>query len=77
MSVAEIEKQYEGKGYGEFKKGLAEVIITSLAPVQKKYHELMQDKTYLDQVLSKGLAKARVRSSAKLKQAADAMGLLV
>ena len=77
MSVADIEKQYEGKGYGDFKKGLAEVMITALAPVQKKYHELMQDKTYLDQVLSTGLAKARVRSSAKLKQATDAMGLLV
>lgn len=77
MSVASIEKQYEGKGYGDFKKGLAEVIVTSLAPVQKKYHELMQDKTYLDQVLATGLAKARMRSSAKLKQAADAMGLLV
>jgi tryptophanyl-tRNA synthetase len=75
--VQEIEAQYVGKGYGDFKKGLADVIISSLEPVQNKYRDLMNDKPYLDRILSDGLSKARERSSAKLKQAADAMGLLV
>ena len=77
LPVSEIESLYIGKGYGDFKKGLAEAVITGLEPLQKKYNELMQDRAQLDQILAEGLLKARERSSAKLKQASEAMGLLV
>ncbi len=44
--------------YSEFKKDLAEVVVESLVPVQNKYNELINDKAYLIEVLSKGAEKA-------------------
>jgi len=73
----EITHEYMGKGYGDFKKGLAEVVVAGLDPIQKKYHTLIQDTSYLDGILSTGLASARMRSSAKLQKATEAMGLLL
>ena len=39
-SISDIEKKYEGKGYGDFKKDLGEAVIAALTPIQKKIEDL-------------------------------------
>ncbi|PAD68626.1 tryptophan--tRNA ligase [Bacillus sp. 7586-K] len=74
LSIEEIEAKYEGKGYGEFKGDVAEVIIQTLAPIQEKYNELMES-SILDEILDKGAEKANVVASKMVKKMENAMGL--
>lgn len=53
-SIASLEKGFVGKGYGDFKKSVAEAVIERLAPLQKKYKELSADKDYLLSVVKEG-----------------------
>lgn len=73
-TVAELEAQYEGKGYGVFKGDLAQVIIEALAPIQAKYNELMES-SELDEILDQGAEKARLVANKMLKKMENAMGL--
>lgn len=57
-SDAEIEKEFEGKGYGDFKTAVGEACANELAPIQNRFDELMKDKGYLDSVLSQNAKKA-------------------
>jgi tryptophanyl-tRNA synthetase len=73
-SIQEIERLYEGKGYGEFKSDLAGILINEIEPIQKKYYELMES-SYLDEVLDKGAEKANLVANKMLKKMENAMGL--
>ncbi len=53
-----IEKEFDGKGYGDFKLAVAESVIESVKPVQEKYYELMSDKAYLEKCAAEGAMKA-------------------
>lgn len=53
-TLDEIELEFEGKGYGEFKGAVAEAVAEVLRPIQVKYQDLMSDKTYLEGVYKKG-----------------------
>ena len=46
-TIDEVVSMYEGKGYGEFKADVAEVIVEALSPIREKYLELLKDKEYL------------------------------
>jgi tryptophanyl-tRNA synthetase len=74
--VDKIVEQYQGKMYGHVKVDLAELIISSLKPVQDKYHELMKNRDYLDQLLMKGRDRARARAAVTLKNVYQAVGLV-
>lgn len=54
----EIEKEFDGKGYGDFKKAVAEAVIEELEPVQAEYNRIINDKAYLRQVAALGAEKA-------------------
>lgn len=54
----EIEKEFEGKGYGDFKTAVGEAVITELTPVQTRYKELIADKKYLEECMRNGAALA-------------------
>lgn len=73
-TIQELEMQYEGKGYGEFKKDLAEVIINELKPIQEKYYEIINS-PILDEILSEGAEKANRVANKMLKKIENAMGL--
>jgi tryptophanyl-tRNA synthetase len=73
-TIDELEKEYEGKGYGEFKADLAQVIIDTLTPIQEKYYNLMES-DLLDQVLDEGAEKANKVANKMLKKMENAMGL--
>lgn len=72
--ISEIEKMYEGKGYGDFKADLAEVVINEIKPIQEKYTELMQS-SELDEILDRGAEKAQAVANRMLKKMENAMGL--
>ena len=53
-SFEEIEKEFEGKGYGDIKTAVGQAVIDELAPVQARYKELINDKKYLEECMKKG-----------------------
>ncbi|MDQ0153895.1 tryptophan--tRNA ligase [Robertmurraya andreesenii] len=73
-SIAELEKEYEGKGYGDFKGDLAKVVVEAIEPIQKKYYELL-DSPELDEILDRGAEKASAVANKMLKKMENAMGL--
>jgi len=75
-TIAEIEAQYEGQGYGPFKKDLAEAVVATLEPIQIRYHEIRQSGE-LYEVLKQGKERAAVQADAMLKQVKEKMGFIV
>ena len=57
-SMDEVEKEFEGKGYGVFKEAVGEVCADALAPIQSEFTRLMNDKAYLEKVMADGAAQA-------------------
>ncbi len=53
-TMDEIEKDFDGKGYGDFKTAVAEAVAETLSPIQAKYQDLMKNKDYLEQVYRHG-----------------------
>lgn len=76
--IAKIEKLFAGKGYGEFKKSLAEIISDYFADFRKKKKKLMSSNTELRTirtVLNSGSKKASVKASAKIAEVKKKVGL--
>ncbi|RSK26471.1 tryptophan--tRNA ligase [Bacillus sp. HMF5848] len=73
-SIQELEQAYEGKGYGEFKAGVAEAIIATLGPIQEKYNALMESEE-LDQILDNGAEQANRVARKTLQKVERAVGL--
>ena len=74
-SVSDLENEFSGKGYGDFKTAVAEVVIAKLEPIRKRTRELMDDPAELSRVLSNGAQKANEVASTTLKAAYSAIGL--
>ncbi len=55
----EIVKEFEGKGYGEFKGAVAEVVNDGMRPIRERFNEIRNDKAYLESVYRDGADKAR------------------
>lgn len=74
-TMKEIEKEFEGKGYGDFKKAVGESVIEMLAPIQKKLIEFKKDKTELNKILDTGRNAAQAMAEKKLKLVRERIGL--
>ena len=70
-----VEREFEGAGYGDFKKAVAEAVVDLLAPVQERYAELRPDEAALEQTLAAGAEKARAIAAPTLAEVRDRMGL--
>ena len=57
-AMEEIEKEFDGRGYGDFKTAVGEVCADTLAPVQARFKELLADKAYLEAQMKKGAEEA-------------------
>jgi tryptophanyl-tRNA synthetase len=73
--VADIEADYDGKGYGDLKKDLAEVVIEGLSPVRERALELLDDPAELDRLLDSGARRAKEDAQPTLESARARMGL--
>lgn len=73
--IKEIEKDFVGKGYGDFKKALAEAVIEMIEPVQKKLQEYRDDPKGLSKILDKGRDAAAEMAEKKMEEVRRLVGL--
>ncbi|MBM7586518.1 tryptophanyl-tRNA synthetase [Bacillus pakistanensis] len=73
-TIDHLEKKYEGKGYGEFKGDLAEVVVDTIKPIQDRYYELINSEE-LDHILDRGAEKANFVANKMVKKMEKALGL--
>ncbi len=72
----EIEREFEGKGYGDFKLAVGEAVAEGLRPIREKYNELMNNKDYLKEVYTKGAQRASRLASKTLRKVYRKLGFV-
>ncbi|WP_163508691.1 tryptophan--tRNA ligase [Fodinicola acaciae] len=75
-SIADLTDSFAGRGYGDFKKALAEVVVETVTPIQRRTAEYLDDPAELDRVLADGAAAAREIAGPVLARAYDRLGFL-
>jgi tryptophanyl-tRNA synthetase len=75
-SIADLEQEYAGRGYGDFKKALGDVVVEFVTPFRDRTLELLDDPAELDRVLADGAARAREVASATVHQVYDRVGFV-
>jgi tryptophanyl-tRNA synthetase len=74
--IRSLEADYEGKGYGDLKKDLADLVVDALTPFQERAHAYLADPAALDDVLADGAERAREIARETLARVYDRSGLL-
>jgi tryptophanyl-tRNA synthetase len=74
--ISEVEAQFDGRGYGAFKEGVAEAVVELLAPIQERYNALRADEDELRRMLKQGADKAREASAPVLETMYERMGFV-
>ncbi|MFI7289238.1 tryptophan--tRNA ligase [Streptomyces anulatus] len=74
--VEDLERSYEGKGYGALKTDLAEAMVEFVTPFRARTQQYLDDPETLDAILAKGAEKARAVAAETLAQTYDRMGFL-
>lgn len=72
----EIEKEFEGKGYGDFKAAVGEAVADSLLPMQEEYKRITAEKGYLEKCMREGAEKAFAASRKTLQKVSKKVGLI-
>lgn len=72
----EIEKEFDGKGYGDFKNAVGEAVCDELRPLREEYNRLISDKAYLAECMKEGAEKASYIAERTLKKAMKKVGFL-
>lgn len=75
LTPAEIEKKFEGVGYGEFKNETGEAVASVIVPINERKNELLKDKAYLEKVMAEGAEKANYRAKKMLDKVYRKVGL--
>ena len=74
--MAEIEREFEGKGYGDFKQAVGETVADALAPIQGEYKRILADTAYVDGILTEGAAGASRLADRMIQKVYKKVGLL-
>ena len=75
-TVEEHEAEFVGKGYGNFKKVVGEVVVEGLRPIRERFNEIIEDKSYLDEVLKSGADIAQKKAYKILSKVQRKVGYL-
>jgi tryptophanyl-tRNA synthetase len=75
-SIPELVSDYDGRGYGDLKKDLAEVVVEFVRPIRERTHSYLDDPGQLDKLLAVGAEKARSVASVTLREVYDRTGFL-
>ena len=75
-TVPELEQAYEGKGYGDLKKDLAELVTGTFTPFKERTEEILADAGKLDAILAEGAEKARSVAAVTLAETYDRIGFV-
>ena len=73
----DVVAEYAGKGFGQFKPALADLAVAKLGPIRDEMTRLLDDRRAIDGILERGAERARDLAAPVLRQAQEAMGLLV
>jgi tryptophanyl-tRNA synthetase len=76
QTTEEIEVKYAGQGYAQFKKDVAEAVVSELEPIQKKVKELLSNKAYLEEIYKSGAEKANYVATKTLRKMQKKIGLI-
>ncbi|ROL59891.1 tryptophan--tRNA ligase [Bacteroidetes/Chlorobi group bacterium MS-B_bin-24] len=76
-SIEQIEQEFAGRGYGEFKKAVGEALVEFLEPFRNRYKELRAEEGYLFDVLRKGAEQARVVAQKTLRKVYKKIGFVM
>lgn len=74
-SMEEIEKEFDGKGYGDFKLAVGECVADELRPLQERYYALLEDKTYIEKCIKENDEKAQYFANKTLRKVQKKVGL--
>lgn len=74
--VEQLERSFMGRGYGDLKKEVADVVVAAVEPFQGRMRELLDDPAELDRILASGAARARGVAEATMARVRDRVGLL-
>ena len=74
-SIPEIEKEFEGKGYGEFKLAVGEAVADAMAPIRQRFEELSKDKAYVDGIIRQNAERAAYMANKTLRKVQKKVGL--
>ena len=74
IDQAQVESEFEGAGYGDFKKAVAEAVVELLEPVEARYEELRPDQAELDRIFAVGAEKAAALAAPVLADVRERMG---
>ena len=75
-SIGELEQRYAGRGYGDLKKDLAEIVVDRLTPLRARTLELLEDPAELDRLLALGAERASERAEPILREVYDRVGFV-
>ena len=75
VTPEEVEREFDGSGYGAFKQAVSEAVVEYLAPVRERYTELRGDEQRLEAILAEGADKARAIASGTVADVRRAMGV--
>ena len=76
LSFEEIEREFEGKGYGDFKTRVGESVVELLRPIREKAEDLMKNKDYLTAVYREGADKAASVANRTLRKVYKKVGFV-
>jgi tryptophanyl-tRNA synthetase len=75
-SIEEAEREFDGKGYGDFKTAVGQVCCDKLIPVQQEYQRILADKAYLEEVMKKGADEASYYARKTLSKVRRKLGFV-
>lgn len=73
-SVSEIEKEFDGRGYGDFKTAVGESVVAILKPLQDRFDDLNKNKDYIDKIIKENAEKAEYYALKTLRKAQKKVG---
>ena len=75
-SFEQIEADFDGRGYGDFKTAVGEAVADTLRPIQEKYADLMKNRDYLEQIYTEGAQKAQAIAQRTYRKVCRKVGFL-
>ena len=75
-TIEEAEREFDGKGYGDFKAAVGQVCCDKLIPVQEEYRRILADKAYLEEVMKKGADEASYYARKTLSKVRRKLGFV-
>ncbi|MDA3845069.1 MAG: tryptophan--tRNA ligase [Vallitaleaceae bacterium] len=73
-AIAEIMPGFEGKGYGDLKKAVADALIAEIEPIQKRFQDIRKDKAYLDDIIKTNTDTAKYLADKTLRKVKKKIG---